>query len=312
VFPVRRTLAAALLPLLLVLTGCGDNPEEGVTAKKATIADIQVTGEPGKKPVVDFKPPVTFATTQSKVLDKGPGKGDEIAENSEVTVNYLGINAADGSEFGSTYDKGDQPAIFTVNQVIPGFGKGLQGAQAGDRVLITVTPEDAYGESGNGSDIGKNTSVIFVVDVLKVKNPAKPVTLTEKDIPKLELDKDGNPTKFVTTPGIPDSVSKLGVAVLKEGKGAKVTSNDTLTVNYLGQIYPDGKVFDESYSTGQPATFPLSNVIAGWQQGLVGQREGSRVVLVIPSELGYGATGQGKDIPPDSDLIFVVDIEKIG
>jgi peptidylprolyl isomerase len=309
---LRRSAAALLLPLLLVLSGCGSNPDLGVSVKTASIADVSVSGAPGQKPLVNFKPPVGFAKTESKIITKGPGKGDAITDASQVKLNFLGVNASDASEFASTYGASTQPAIFTLNQVIAGFGKGLQGAHAGDRVLITVTPADAYGTAGNGADIGKDTSVIFVVDVLKVTNPAKPLKLSKKDIPPLTVDKSGNPTGFKKAPGLPGSIKKLGVAVLKQGTGAAVTSTATLSVNYLGQVYPDGKVFDESYSKGQPASLALANVIPGWQQGLVGQKAGSRVVLEIPSALGYGASGQGTAIPPNSDLIFVIDIVSIG
>ncbi|MFY9913384.1 MAG: FKBP-type peptidyl-prolyl cis-trans isomerase [Nocardioidaceae bacterium] len=308
---MRRTVAVVVLPLLLVLAGCGSNPQEGQTAKKGSIADVTVSGSTGAVPKVSFKPPMTFANLQSKILDKGPGKGAAVTSDSEVTLNYLGINASDGSDFGSTYEKSGQPAIFTVNQVIKGFGEGIQGAHAGDRVLITVPSADGYGTTGNGGDISAGDSLIFVVELLKVQNPAKPKVLTKSEIPKLVVDKKGTPHGFTYRAGLPKKVAKLGIAVLKKGKGATITSTSSLTVNYLGQIYPAGKVFDESYTKGQPASFSLSGVIPGWQQGLVGQQAGARVVLEIPSELGYGATGSGKDIPPNADLIFVIDIVSI-
>ncbi len=308
---MRRTVALVVLPLLLVLAGCGSNPQEGQTAKKGTIADVSVSGAPGAKPKVSFKPPMTFTTVESKTLEKGPGKGDAVTVDSQVTLNFLGINASDGAEFGSTYDKNGQPAIFTVNQVIKGFGDGLQGAHAGDRLLITVPSKDGYDPSGNGSDISKGDSLIFVVDLLKVANPAKPRQLTKNETPKLVTDSKGTPHGFTYRAGLPKKVSKLGVAVLKKGTGAAITSASSLTVNYLGQIYPAGKVFDESYTKGQPASFSLSRVIPGWQQGLVGQQAGARVVLEIPSALGYGSTGSGQDIPPNADLIFVIDIVSV-
>ncbi len=308
---MRRTVAVVVLPLLLVLAGCGSNPQEGQTAKKGSIADVSVSGSTGTKPKVSFKPPMTFATLQSKVVGNGPGKGAAVASDSEVTLNYLGINASDASEFGSTYDKNGQPAIFTVNQVIKGFGEGIQGAHAGDRVLVTVPSTDGFGSTGNGGDVSGGDSLILVVDILKVQNPAKPQLLTKSEIPKLIVDKKGTPHGFTPRAGLPKKVTKLGIAVLKKGKGATITSTSSLTVNYVGQIYPAGKVFDESYTKGQPASFSLSGVIPGWQQGLVGQQAGARVVLEIPSELGYGATGSGKDIPPNADLIFVIDIVSI-
>jgi peptidylprolyl isomerase len=135
-----------------------------------------------------------------------------------------------------------------------------------------------------------------------------PKPLAPGQVPTLDL-KDGVPTGFTPTATTPPKVSGLTVKVLKEGTGAEVQAGQSLTVDYLGQVYPDGTVFDESYSK-KPATFSLDGVIAGWTQGLEGQKVGSRVVLVIPSVLGYGAAGQGEDIPPNADLIFVVDIKK--
>jgi peptidylprolyl isomerase len=313
---VRRTAAAVLLPLLLVLAGCGGSSsgDDTPTAKKATIDDISVTGDPGEKPQVDFKPPVSFETTQSKVVDKGPGKGDAVTGDSQITVDFLAINASDGSEVGSTYGEGGQPAIFNTNQVVKAFSVGLEGAHAGDRVLITSTPDDSFGASGNGADVGKDTSIIYVVDVLDVATPLAEAkgkqVAAPADVPELVLDKDGHPTKFKATPTTPKTVDKLGVYTVIEGTGPKVKSGQTITAHYVGQLYPDGKVFDSSWERGEPAQFPIGTggVIKAWDQGLVGQRVGSRVILVVPSELGYGKAGNPPTIPKNADLIFSVDI----
>lgn len=311
---MRRTAAAVLLPLLLVLAGCGGSSDGTPAPKKVTIDDIKVTGAAGDKPKVDFKPPVSFDTTQSKVITKGPGTGDAITADSQVTIDFVGINASDGSEIGSTYDSGAQPQIFTLNQVVKAFAMGLEGDHAGDQVLIAAAPADAFGAAGNGADIGKDTSIIFVVDVLKVATPLSEATGKKVDapatVPSLVLDKDGHPSTFKSTKDTPKKVDKLGVYDVIRGDGPVVKSGQTLTVHYVGQIYPDGKVFDSSWQRGQPAQFPIGTggVIKGWDQGLVGQKVGSRVILVIPSKLGYGKQGQGADIPANSDLIFAIDI----
>ena len=72
--------------------------------------------------------------------------------------------------------------------------------------------------------------------------------------------------------------------VLKEGDGPEVKKGELLTANYLGQIWRDGKVFDNSYDRGAPSSFPIGvgGVIAGWDEGLVGKKIGSRVVMSIP------------------------------
>jgi peptidylprolyl isomerase len=101
----------------------------------------------------------------------------------------------------------------------------------------------------------------------------------------------------------------LVVKDLKTGTGAAVKSGQTLTVNYVGVSCSTGKAFDASYPRKQPFSFPLgkSQVIQGWDKGLVGMHVGGRRELVIPAALGYGATGSGS-IKPNETLIFVVDL----
>ena len=100
----------------------------------------------------------------------------------------------------------------------------------------------------------------------------------------------------------------LVVKVLSPGTGPAVVKGDSLWVNYLGQTF-DGKVFDTSFGKS-PFNFTIGagRVIVGWDEGLVGQKVGSRVELVIPSAKGYGAQGSGAAIPPNSTLVFVVDV----
>ena len=91
------------------------------------------------------------------------------------------------------------------------------------------------------------------------------------------------------------------------GTGTEVAATSTLTVHYTLMTWSNGQIVESSWSGGQPATFPLANVIAGWQQGLPGAKVGGRRLLVIPADLGYGPNGSGS-IGPNETLIFVVDI----
>jgi peptidylprolyl isomerase len=95
---------------------------------------------------------------------------------------------------------------------------------------------------------------------------------------------------------------------LKEGTGAEVAASSTLTVNYIGVSCSTGKIFDSSYSRGQPAQFPLANVIKGWQDGLVGMKVGGERLLGIPADQAYGSQGRPPTIAPDESLWFVVDV----
>jgi peptidylprolyl isomerase len=97
---------------------------------------------------------------------------------------------------------------------------------------------------------------------------------------------------------------------LIEGKGAVAAATSTLTVHYVLASWSTGKVIQSSWTTGSPATFPLAQVIPGWQKGMPGMKEGGRRLLVIPPALGYGAQGAGP-IGPNETLIFVVDLVKV-
>lgn len=102
--------------------------------------------------------------------------------------------------------------------------------------------------------------------------------------------------------------TSLVVTDLTVGSGAPVVATDDVTVQYIGVACSTGLIFDSTWTRGQPATFGLDQVIPGWTQGLVGMQPGGRRLLVIPSDLGYGPSGQGAKIGPDEALVFVVDL----
>lgn len=110
---------------------------------------------------------------------------------------------------------------------------------------------------------------------------------------------------YVRTP------SGLKYMVITEGTGAMPGPADQVTVHYTGKLL-DGSVFDSSVQRGEPATFPLNGVIAGWTEGLQLMKEGSKYVFYIPSDLAYGAQGTpGGPIAPYSDLVFEVELIKV-
>jgi len=110
--------------------------------------------------------------------------------------------------------------------------------------------------------------------------------------------------------GVKTTTSGLQYQVIVEGSGSKPSSSDTVTVHYTGR-HIDGKVFDSSVERGTPATFPLSNVIPGWTEGVRLMGVGSKYKFFIPSELGYGANGAGGIIGPNEALIFDVELISI-
>ena len=101
--------------------------------------------------------------------------------------------------------------------------------------------------------------------------------------------------------------SELTISDVIVGTGAEVLPTSTLTVHYTLMAWSTGKIIESSWSSGSPATFPLAQVVEGWQKGLPGAKVGGRRLLILPPEMGYGASGSGP-IGPNETLIFVVDI----
>jgi FKBP-type peptidyl-prolyl cis-trans isomerase FklB len=107
--------------------------------------------------------------------------------------------------------------------------------------------------------------------------------------------------------GVKVTASGLQYKVIEEGSGDSPGPNDTATVNYRGTLV-DGTQFDSSYDRGQPATFPVGGVIAGWTEALQMMKPGAKWQIVIPSDLAYGERGAGRDIGPNSTLVFDVEL----
>ena len=110
--------------------------------------------------------------------------------------------------------------------------------------------------------------------------------------------------------GITTLPSGLQYEVTTQGTGPKPTLRSSVTTHYHGTLI-NGTVFDSSYQRGQPATFPVNGVIAGWTEALQLMPEGSKYRLYIPSDLAYGNRGAGRDIPGDTALIFDVELLKV-
>ncbi len=108
-----------------------------------------------------------------------------------------------------------------------------------------------------------------------------------------------------------DSVAELEIIDLVTGTGDEVQPEATITAHYTGALVKDGTIFQSSHDFGDPATFPLDRVIAGWTQGVPGMKVGGTRRLVIPSPLAYGSVRAAANIPPNSDLVFDIELVAI-
>ena len=127
-------------------------------------------------------------------------------------------------------------------------------------------------------------------------------------LPEVGGSKGSKPTISSPSGAAPKTLEQKDIFV---GTGKEAVATSTLEVHYTLMAWSTGNLVESSWDSGQTATFPLSGVIAGWQQGIPGMKEGGRRLLVIPPDLGYGASGAGAAIGPNETLIFVVDLVKV-
>jgi peptidylprolyl isomerase len=335
-----RPLAALVLALALVAAACGDDGGDDVLtadqedAEAAGVPDatvgaaadddpsldaIEVTGRVGRSIEVQIDDPYSTETTYRRVLHEGDG--DPIEPGQSVTFENVAVNGRDGTEFDNSYEAeggtGTPSIIMDETQTIPGLVRGLLDVPVGSRVLVAVSPDDGFRAQGGVPDFGveADDTVIFVVDVMDAVTPAEPLDRAEgtpvdpePGLPTVALDEDtGKPT--ITVPDT-DPPADLVVQPLIEGDGAEVQAGQTLTAHYTGVVW-GGEQFDSSWDRGAPSDFQIGvgAVISGWDEGLVGQKVGSQVLLVIPPDQGYGPQGNpDAGIEGTDTLVFVVDI----
>ena len=218
------------------------------------------------------------------------GTGTQAGVGDVLEVNYVGALLSDGTEFDASWNRSQTFFVpIGMGAVIPGWDQGIVGMREGGRRVLITPPDLAYGSSGAGSSIPPDATLVFVVDLIAILDLQPPA------IPE--------PTEVGASLEVEDLVA---------GTGDPVESGDTVTVHYLGTL-TDGTVFDASWRRGMPftTTIGVGMVIPGWDQGIVGMREGGRRLLKIPSDLAYGERGSGAAIPPDTPLLFVVDLIRI-
>lgn len=308
--PLRRVLLliSALCLVLLGLSACGDDSGEATDEGSVT-----VSGEFGSLPKVDYDGRVTRTETKVDVVSEG--NGETVGEGDSVMAHYYLGNGYLGEEAANTWApaQAGQPATPQVlslgEDTIPALEKALVDHKVGSRVVVEAKPDDAYGEQGNPNlYIDSGDSVVFVVDIMAKLEPEienKPDQAAGR--PLLKFAK-GKPSGFDFSKA-PSQAPMLRKVVLQQGQGAPVKKGDDLAMRYLGSVWGTKDTFDENYSKEiSPFRIGTGQLIKAWDQLLVGEKAGSRVMLIVPSEFGYGEKGQGKKIKPGDDLVFVVDV----
>ncbi|WP_067465075.1 FKBP-type peptidyl-prolyl cis-trans isomerase [Actinomadura macra] len=304
---MRRGLAAVSVAAVLAVpfvfaAGCSGGGGVRVTVK----------GEFGRLPEVSFPKGAPGGSLAVETLSGGRGAGAR--KGDLVVADYVGYRwSRSGRKLLASSFAAGRPEAFPTWGLVPGLQRAFEGARVGSRVVASIPPKDGFGERGNAArQIGGGDTLVYVLDVRGVYGrSAGPRGRVEPPLADPRLPRvSGGGAPSVTVPRVA-APRGLQVRALVRGDGPVVRKGQLLAVQYAGFFWRDGKMFDSSWASGHPngVTAGTGQVMKGWDQGLMGQRVGSRMLLVVPPSFGYGAKGLAQvGIRGSDTLVFVVDI----
>jgi len=271
---------------------------------------------------------------QYEVLHSGPREGAQWpARGDSCTCHYTG-RLIDGTIFDSSVQRG-APATFTPGGVIAGWTEALMLMRPGDKWVLSIPSDLAYGDQGSGSKIPGGAALIFELELIAVKEASWQDWLTPKtglfalfilyqlySLLSGTSSKDLAETKKFGENFLAENKLKEGVVTLPSGLQYKVLragdgdghplSGSPCECHYEGRCakdWPKGKKFDSSYDRGSPTVFAPNQVIGGWTEAMQLMVEGDKWEIYIPSKLAYGDNpGGGR---PSGCLVFTLEILKI-
>jgi len=309
---MRRIAVLLSAPLLavapLALAACGSSGSSTPT--------VSVSGHFGTNPKITIPDQSASSNLTVKTLIQGSGP---VLNKTEAFVGNYAVYIWSGKthKLAQSTFQTKTPQLFS-GTLLPGLETAVQGKKMGSRVLAVIPPKDGYGKTGNSqAGVSASDTLVFVIDMIK-EFPNKAAATGS------QLSNGGGALPSVTAKSgaapiiaIPSSAHQppggLVTKTLIKGSGQVVAKGQTVVTQYVGSIWRTGKVFDSSWSRGEPFGFTIgstpSQVITGWDKGLVGQTVGSRVMLIVPPADGYGKTGSAQaGIKGTDTLVFVVDI----
>jgi len=251
---LTTALSATVLASALLLSACG---EEAPTQPSAAISAVTVNGsDPKAAPTVTVKSPLKVTKTESDVVTDGTGAA--VGKDDLVAIQAVIVNGTDGKVAHSTWETGPVGLDLGDASLFPSFKSQLPGKKVGDRVVITSTPADAFGDTGNDSiGVKKDDPVVFVVDVVSATQALDEATgkavAPKKGLPTVTMN-EGKPATITIPKGVKPP-TKTVVVPLIEGTGPVVKKGQTVRVAYTGALWKDGSVFDSSASRPEQPYF---------------------------------------------------------
>jgi FKBP-type peptidyl-prolyl cis-trans isomerase len=297
----RRFRAAAPLGLALagtlLLAGCAE-PEARGAGDKEALKPVSLSVAEDGSPEVTVDGEIETDQISSRVLKDGDG--EEIEPGDVAMVQTAVVDPATGEVTADNFTQGSEAVQLT------------DGLKEANDVLYNMIDQNRVGAQVAffmpAEKLGQGASDQLMVFQIAGTSPARATGETVEDVdpklPAVTLDEESGEPTIATPEG--EAPKELVVQPLIQGEGPEIGPQDHVTLQYKGVKWSDGEEFDSTWSKGTLFGTTLDKVVAGWGQGLEGQKVGSQVMLVIPPELGYGES-EGHELQKET-MVFVVDI----
>lgn len=303
-----RVIPAALAVLGLTAIGLVGCSAPSASSCPAPVADpaiaglVSVTGAIGTQPDIELYTP--FHATQTAIAGALAGEGTPITSDSQLVGLTVTIVGGDDGE--TLVAGGFEGSLAQLAEILPALPAAMECATPGSRTVIAFAPGGITPEYAASLGLTDSDSALAVVDVRTVYLAAADGTdvfNAGHGMPTVVRAPDGRPGVIIPHSAPPAEVT---IQTLKRGTGEVVTGDAPVRAHYLGVVWDTREQFDSSWD-GQPASFSLGALIPGLTEAFEGQTIGSQVLVVVPPGAGYGDQQQGS-IPPNSTLVFVIDI----
>ena len=324
-------LAVPLTALALMVSSCGNIPEEWRTPAFMRMGDDQldsrlptVTGDVGEAPEVvfpDIDPPEEEI---SGVVDRGPGEEELVRTDDLVVANvaqfqWTGPGEGEPVEGQSSYETG-APDLIRMSDMPEQISSVLVNQSVGSRAVYVFPPlteeQQAQAEAmGQEAQVGASVLIVDIMDRFGTGSvvPGEQTTDGGDGLPTVVQEGHSEPTIEIPDGDAPED---LEIVPLIEGTGDEVQAGQQVVVQYSGVRWEaddngDHPVFDSTWTRGGvpfDTTIGAGAVIEGWDEGIVGQKVGSRLLLVVPGGMAYGETEEDAMGAPAGTLVFVVDL----
>ncbi|GGS55648.1 peptidylprolyl isomerase [Planobispora rosea] len=292
-----------LLTVLFLVPAAGCTAGDGEAAQS-----VRAESSFGAKPTITFpegEPPADL-----QVGEQMTGTGAVVEAEDLVVAHYTAHvwDGADNPLLASSFNQG-APASFPLGQSLTGVSKALQGHRVGSRVVAAIPPEEGFGPNPPDG-MAADSALFYVIDVLGAFPPEAAATGAGGPGTLAGIEVEGGPgERPVLT--LPRTAPPGGFRskVLIRGKGARVRAGQLVVTQYEGRVWGADASFESTWQARQPRAFRIGNggVVKGWERALVGVPVGSRVVMILPPDLGYDK-GLPPLIKPSDTLAFVVDV----